>query len=1082
MDFGLAYLTERWAARFVGDLFRNYTVCFVGYSIDDPVLRYMTDALAADQLLGEMRHEMFAFVSHSKDKEAKRGNEWRAKNVTPILYREHRRHWYLHETLREWADIYRDGVRSKEAIVVRYAGSLPQSSTKQDDFVGRVLWAVSHPSGLPAKRFANLDPVPSLDWLEPLRDDRYGQNDLIRFGLSPQEDDDRMPAFSLINRPASHTHAPRMGLVHETAAITMSAGSRWDTVMHHLACWLTRHLDDPALVLWLVEQGGQLHRQFADLVDWRLQDLDALSRAGNTGELSRIRSGAPHAVPRPPMRTLWRLLLSGRVAAKLQLNFNLHRWLGRFESDGLTSTLRLELRDMLAPGVLLREPFSPSGLQGFSDQQERLADLVEWDIVLSSDDVHSALDQLRRSSRWPEALSGLLEDASASLRDAMDLMRELGGADEKSDSSHFHQPSIGDHPQNQRFRDWTALIELARDAWLETANVQPDQARLTAEAWSLAPYPVFRRLAYFAAAQRSVIPPKQGLAWLLTGDHWWLWSSETQREAIRLLVALVPDLDAAQRAVLEQAILSGPPRDMYRDDIGVDEWTELIEREIWLRLVKIDEVGGKLGPRAQAKLNELTTLHPEWQPSEDEGDELPVQFFRGPIWTTAAPLPRQRREMVEWLIRHPEKDDWHNDDWRQRCRDDFPTTACALCALARDGSWPADRWREALQAWSEERLLKRSWHYVAPVVAAGPDDLLQVIAHCVARWLRDVTKTFEPDELLLFVLCRRLLGLDYPDDEDEAMDGPVFRAINHPVGHVVDALLSWWYRRKPEDGQGLPDLLETICTELCDAQVGKFRHGRVVLASHTVSLFRVDREWATRHLLPLFDWRSSSAEARAVWEGFLRSPRLHRSLMEAIKASFLDTSHHYGALGEHGERTYPALLTFAALYRSDMFARQELTAATEALPKEGLAYAANALARELDGAGEQRSEFWKNRALWYFQKIWPKSLDYRTPAISGALGGVCIAAGQAFPDAVATLRHWLQPPLYPGHLILKLKEAELCSRFPGPALDFLDRVAAESPSWVNDMRDCLDQIKAADPRLEDDPRFQRLRDLQRRLE
>src|SRR5215813_14952321 len=34
-DFGLAYLTERWAARFVSELFQNYVVCFVGYSIND---------------------------------------------------------------------------------------------------------------------------------------------------------------------------------------------------------------------------------------------------------------------------------------------------------------------------------------------------------------------------------------------------------------------------------------------------------------------------------------------------------------------------------------------------------------------------------------------------------------------------------------------------------------------------------------------------------------------------------------------------------------------------------------------------------------------------------------------------------------------------------------------------------------------------------------------------------------------------------------------------------------------------------------------------------------------------------------
>ena len=225
---------------------------------------------------------------------------------------------------------------------------------------------------------------------------------------------------------------------------------------------------------------------------------------------------------------------------------------------------------------------------------------------------------------------------------------------------------------------------------------------------------------------------------------------------------------------------------MYRDDIEVDEWTEIVEREVWPRLVKIDEVGGTLGPHAQAKLDELTVRHPEWQLAEDVDDELPIRFVRGPIRTTFAPLPRRRREMVGWLKRHPEKDDWQDDDWRQRCRDDFPTTACALCALARDGSWPADRWREALQAWSEERLLNRSWHYVAPIVARAPDDLLQAIAHSVAGWLRDAAKTFEPDEALLFGLCRRLLALDYQGDADEDTDGPVFRAINHPVGHVVD--------------------------------------------------------------------------------------------------------------------------------------------------------------------------------------------------------------------------------------------------------------------------------------------------------
>ena len=152
-DFGLAYLTERWAARFVSELFRNYTVCFVGYSLDDPILRYMMDALAADRQRGEFYHEMFAFGGYIKGKEKRRA-EWQAKNVSPILYWQNKKHRYLHETLVRWSEIYRDGVRGKEMIVIKEAIANPLRKTQEDDFVGRVLWALSDPSGLPARRFA----------------------------------------------------------------------------------------------------------------------------------------------------------------------------------------------------------------------------------------------------------------------------------------------------------------------------------------------------------------------------------------------------------------------------------------------------------------------------------------------------------------------------------------------------------------------------------------------------------------------------------------------------------------------------------------------------------------------------------------------------------------------------------------------------------------------------------------------------------------------------------------------------------------------------------------------------------------
>lgn len=159
-DFGLAYLVERWAARFVSDLLHNYDVCFVGYSINDPVLRYMVDAMAAERTLGENTPQTWAFVSHKPGQETQITGEWKAKGVTPILYRtEGNDHLLLHDTLHKWAEIYYNGILGKEYIIATHALTLPSRSTQQDDFVGRVLWALSDPSGLSAKRFAELNPL-----------------------------------------------------------------------------------------------------------------------------------------------------------------------------------------------------------------------------------------------------------------------------------------------------------------------------------------------------------------------------------------------------------------------------------------------------------------------------------------------------------------------------------------------------------------------------------------------------------------------------------------------------------------------------------------------------------------------------------------------------------------------------------------------------------------------------------------------------------------------------------------------------------------------------------------------------------
>ncbi len=702
-DFGLAYLTERWAARFVSELFRKYTVCFVGYSINDPVLRYMMDALAADRLLGESAVVVYAFGGYSKGLEERSANEWRAKNVTPILYHEHNRHAYLHRTLRAWADTYRDGISGKERIISQYAMTKPLASTKQDDFVGRMMWALSDRRGLPAKRFADLEPPPPLDWLDPLVEARFRGTDLVRFGVSPEAEENNTIAFSLVLRPTPYSRAPWMALVHRS-----HADSQWDDVMLHIARWLARHLHDPKLILWLAKQGGRLHHQFASLVIRALEEQP----------------------PPPSMQTLWRLALSDRLHSHASL-LELFEWRKRFKRDGLTPILRMRLRDLLTPYVRLSDPFrgKEGDKQAADSPPLTIKDLVDWEIELGGDHVHSALRDLAKDARWHEALPDLLSDATTLLRDALDLMRELGGADDRHDHSYCEQPSISEHPQNQKYREWTALIDLVRDAWAAAAETSPERARLQVEHWRNIPYPLFQRLAFFAATQSTLFTPEQPLNWLLADNHWWLWSVETEREALRLLVSVAPQLNAEGRQALEKAILEGPPRAMFREDIEPDRLHQTYDREIWLRLAKCRAAGAELGVDAAARLDALSDQHPGWRLAEDERDEFPVWAGDSEDWRKHSVTPKRRRDLVEWLRKNPKDNFWQEDDWRDRCKRDFPTTACALMELAHNGEWYTYRWREALQAWADEKHAARSWRYMGVVLAAATDEIVKELAH-----------------------------------------------------------------------------------------------------------------------------------------------------------------------------------------------------------------------------------------------------------------------------------------------------------------------------------------------------------------
>jgi hypothetical protein len=421
---------------------------------------------------------------------------------------------------------------------------------------------------------------------------------------------------------------------------------------------------------------------------------------------------------------------------------------------------------------------------------------------------------------------------------------------------------------------------------------------------------------------------------------------------------------------LEVAILVGPPREMYRDDLEPDLWQALVSRSVWLHLAKLSASGLTLGSSAAARLTELSTANPQWQLAANERDEF-SHWMSGtgdPDYEESRDVdiaPRKRRDLVQWLKKPPpERRPFYEDTWRDVCRTRFFHSLYALCDLARIGAWPAERWREALQTWAEEGMVLRSWHYAAPLVKTMPDAVIQEIVHAVTGWMEAASKPMTRHEDILLGLCRRMLALPLEADtgirrNGEPIDQPVTEAINHPVGHVTQALINLWLNRRPNDNDLLPADIAPFFTQICDVRVNRFRHGRVLLGSHLIALFRVDRPWTEQYLLPLFAW-GTQAEAKAVWEGFFWSPRLYQPLLTALKLQFLESAHHYAELGEHREQ-FAAFLTYASLGPTEGYSVDEFRSAIGALPQEGLEQSAQALAQALEGAADQREDYWKNR-------------------------------------------------------------------------------------------------------------------------
>jgi hypothetical protein len=103
-DFGEFYLRRRVVPDFIYDAARLFHLVLVGYSANDPPMRYLLNAVAADGSRFSDLKERFTFIGSSEPPDPVELEDWRGRGITPVPYAETDDHQALLHTLQRWAE------------------------------------------------------------------------------------------------------------------------------------------------------------------------------------------------------------------------------------------------------------------------------------------------------------------------------------------------------------------------------------------------------------------------------------------------------------------------------------------------------------------------------------------------------------------------------------------------------------------------------------------------------------------------------------------------------------------------------------------------------------------------------------------------------------------------------------------------------------------------------------------------------------------------------------------------------------------------------------------------------------------
>jgi hypothetical protein len=220
-DFGNAYLSLGWARDFVRKVLERYVAVFIGYSADDPPVRYLLEGLQQSKGL---TNRAYAFQSVPDDDAIAAWDE-KGVQAIPFSVRDAADYDALWQTLEAWAERGRNPKKWRQRIL-RAARNGPRSMEPHER--GMAAHVVSSNAG--ALAFAEMRPPLPAEWLcvfDPHV--RFGEPAPETGRFSDGQVIDPHARYRLDNdlpQRAEDEHSPREGRVPDKAWSALEPTSR----------------------------------------------------------------------------------------------------------------------------------------------------------------------------------------------------------------------------------------------------------------------------------------------------------------------------------------------------------------------------------------------------------------------------------------------------------------------------------------------------------------------------------------------------------------------------------------------------------------------------------------------------------------------------------------------------------------------------------------------------------------------------------------------------------------------------------------------------------------------------------------